>query len=165
MYSFKVSELFFFFVVGKKFMRSINSLKSRPAFHMTLLPSRHLVEPTTADQYQPPKKKRTFYDHRANSTSIITEAEEDPDISDDNMIWDDDSSSNNSFTKSFPQPAKPNNTIRSILNNRRHSQANTKTTTSKGIKDLFNPKQSPFPKKKRESLSNLFSSNKNKQVR
>lgn len=145
-------------LVGKKFMRSIHSLKSRPAFQMTLLPSRHSIEPSTG---HPPKKKRTFYDHRASA--IISELEEDPDNSDDNSIcWDDDSSSNNSTAIK----TKPS-TLTFILNssNKRQQQASKRSST-RGIKDLFQFTPKDESKKKRESLSNLFSSNiKNKQVK
>lgn len=137
-------------------MRSIHSLKSRPAFQMTLLPSRHSYEPSTG---HPPKKKRSFYDHRA--TAIISELEEDPDNSDDNSTcWDDDSSSNNS---SAIQPKL--NTIEyrtDSINKRRHS---SKRSSTRGIKDLFQFSPKEDSKKKRESLSNLFTSGhvKNKQ--
>lgn len=137
-------------------MRSIHSLKSRPAFQMSLLPSRHSIEPSTG---HPPKKKRTFYDHRATTT--ISELEEDPDNSDDNSTyWDDDSSSNNS-TVIQANPMK----FTMDSSNKRQQQAHKRSST-RGIKDLFQFSPKDDSKKKRESLSNLFSSSniKNKQV-
>lgn len=142
-------------------MRSINSLKSRPAFQMTLLPNRHSIEPSTD---YPPKKKRAFYDQRANH--IISEMEEDPDNSDDNSTgWDDDPNSSN---PGAVQKGKQN-TLRSVLNSsNKHNQQQTSTSkrsSTRGIKDLFQFAPKDDSKKKRESLGNLFNSNiKSKQV-
>ncbi|CEP16289.1 hypothetical protein [Parasitella parasitica] len=144
-------------------MRSINSLKSRPSFPMTLLPHRQTVVPM--DPEQPPKKKRVFYD-RIN--------EEDPYHSDDSL-WDDNSSNYSSTTAStvVNEAAKTNSntaTIRSLFVTSNTSTANKASRrASKGIRELFQsssfqPKdQSQHnTKKKRESISALFASNTNK---
>lgn len=172
------------YVVGKRFMRSINSLKTRPAFQMALLPSRHTSEPTWTDQQshqrQPQKKKRLFYDHRTTATP--SETRDDLDCNDSNKSWDENTSCNTSFSKSSDEiqspTAKPHHTLRFIFNGRRHSQAATSNiltskkthgTVGGGGREIFqasNPtsKEIPYPKSKRESLSNLFGANRNKQV-
>ena len=163
----------FHHIVGKKFLRSIHSLKSRPSFPMALLPGRQ-EQPTVAEfqHDQPPKKKRVYSDHRKPGVAAIIAEEDYPDISDDgSMLLDDDISTNSSFTT---KPAKTiNNTLRFMVNGRRHSSTTTNkksTMTTRGIKDLFQSpskedigSMTPLPKKKRESLSNLFGGNKNKQ--
>lgn len=151
--SYNNAHSFVSYIVGKKFMRSIHSLKSRPAFPMTLLPHRQSVEPMNPEQ--PPKKKRIFYD-RIN--------EEDSYLSDEGS-WDD-TSSNHSSTAAAT--AKTNNTatIRSLFASH-HSGNSSKATkrASRGIRDLF---QSSYTfkaesqygtKKKRESISTLFTNN------
>ncbi|KAL0137658.1 hypothetical protein V8B55DRAFT_1578525 [Mucor lusitanicus] len=137
--------LFFFFT-------HIHSLKSRPAFPMTLLPHRQSVEPMNSEQ--PPKKKRIFYD-RINEEDMYQS---------DESVWDD-TSSNHSSTA-----AKTNNaaTIRSLFANQ-HSGTTSKATkrASRGIRDLFqssshtlkDESQYATNRKKRESISTLFSSN------
>ncbi|KAL7310719.1 hypothetical protein PS15m_010186 [Mucor circinelloides] len=136
--------------VGKKFMRSIHSLKSRPAFPMTLLPHRQSVEPMNPEQ--PPKKKRIFYD-RIN--------EEDSYLSDEGS-WDD-TSSNHSSTAVATAKTNSTTTIRSLFASH-HSGNSSKATkrASRGIRDLFHSShtfkaESQYgTKKKRESISTLF---------
>lgn len=132
-------------------MRSINSLKSRPAFQMTLLPNRHSIEPSTD---HPPKKKRAFYDQRASQ--IISEVEEDPDNSDDNC-WDNDSTSSSNSNAILQ--TKPT-TLRFVLNsNNKRQQPSSKRSSTRGIKDLFQFAPKDDLRKKRESLGSLFNSN------
>ncbi|KAL9538129.1 hypothetical protein MBANPS3_011173 [Mucor bainieri] len=132
----------------------IHSLKSRPAFPMTLLPHKQSVEPMNSEQ--PPKKKRIFYD-RINEEDMYQS---------DESAWDD-TSSNHSSTAN----AKTNNaaTIRSLFAHQ-HSGTTSKATkrASRGIRDLFqsssahtlrDESQYATTKKKRESISTLFSSN------
>lgn len=152
--------LILFYLVGKKFMRSIHSLKSRPAFPMTLLPHRQSIEPMNPEQ--PPKKKRIFYD-RIN--------EEDSYYSDESS-WDD-TSSNHSTTAVVSATGKPKNTasIRSLFLNNNGATNKASKRASRGIKDLFQSSNAKdelqhTTRKKRESISTLFTSNHNrKQVK
>ncbi|GAN06951.1 rap guanine nucleotide exchange factor 4 isoform X1 [Mucor ambiguus] len=138
-------------------MRSIHSLKSRPAFPMTLLPHRQLVEPMNSEQ--PPKKKRIFYD-RINEEDLYPS---------DESSWDDTSSSHSSTAAATA--AKTNNTatIRSLFASQHSGTTTSKATkrASRGIRDLFQSSshtlkdgsQYTATKKKRESISTLFGSN------
>lgn len=147
-------------------MRSINSLKTRPAFPMALLPHRQSIEPMNPEQ--PPKKKRIFYDR-------INEEESYPS---DESSWDDASSNHSSIVAAGAAAVKhhatisknsSNNTtaIRLLFSNNSGTANKASKRASKGIRELFQTSHAITrddipPKKKRESISTMFSSNYNR---
>ncbi|KAK4508860.1 uncharacterized protein ATC70_013483 [Mucor velutinosus] len=123
---------------------------------MALLPHRQSAEPMNSEQ--PPKKKRIFYD-RINEEDLYQS---------DESSWDEASSNHSSTAAATVKTNSHAATIRSLFANQ-HSGTTSKATkrASRGIRDLFQSssctlKEEPqyaTAKKKRESISTLFSSN------